>query len=382
MPFRQLFDTATSTYTYLLGDPNAHEAVIIDPVLEHVEEYLALLKGLGLKLRYSLETHVHADHITASGTLRERTSAETGVNTLCGASLASVQLNDSQVLPFGQDEQILVIATPGHTPGSTSFLWRDRLFTGDALLINGCGRTDFQGGDPGALYDAITTRLFTLPAETLVYPGHDYNGRQVSCIGQERATNARLAGKPREGFIAIMAALHLPRPQRMDEAVPANRLCGLSEEEADKILARQAADPAHSNRIDQSASALALGATAGKRTAQDLVAAARAAINEIPPTVAQGLLDGGLVLLDVREPEEFAAGHLPGAVSLPRGTLEFRVGALPGAADPDVALLVYCKSGGRAALAATTLCTLGYRNVRSIAGGFDACVVAGLPVEH
>ncbi len=231
MIFRQLFDPDSSTYTYLIGSSKAHEAVLIDPVDHHLEDYLQLLRRLALDLKYSIETHVHADHITASGRLRRMTGAETAVSRLCGAAGADHQLMDGDVLAFGDGEAITVLATPGHTAGSCSFLWRDRVFTGDTLLINGCGRTDFQGGDPGALYDSITGCLFTLPEDTLVYPGHDYHGRRVSCIGQERAINPRLAGKTRDEFIAIMRALNLPKPGRIDEAVPRNRLCGLHEEE-------------------------------------------------------------------------------------------------------------------------------------------------------
>ncbi|MGH8582313.1 MAG: MBL fold metallo-hydrolase [Gammaproteobacteria bacterium] len=232
MIFKQLYDDGSSTYTYLIGDPETGEAVIIDPVDGHVDDYLKLLAELGLKLKYSLETHVHADHVTASGRLRQKTGAETGVGQLCGAVCADHQLRGGDVLRVGNGEPIKVVATPGHTPGSSSFLWRDRVFTGDALLINGCGRTDFQGGNAGALYDSITQRLFTLPGETLVYPGHDYQGRRVSCIAQERAINPRLAGKTRAQFIEIMHHLDLPRPRRIDEAVPANRMCGLPEAEA------------------------------------------------------------------------------------------------------------------------------------------------------
>lgn len=231
MIFRQLFDPDSCTYTYLIGSTGMKEAVLIDPVDGHLEDYLELLRRLGLSLKYSIETHVHADHITASGRLRQQTGAETAVSRLCGATGADHQLTDDYVLGFADGEEIKVLATPGHTPGSSSFLWRDRVFTGDTLLINGCGRTDFQGGDPGALYDSITGRLFALPAETLVYPGHDYHGRRVSCIGQERAINPRLAGKTREQFIEIMHRLDLPKPRHIDEAVPRNRLCGLQEEE-------------------------------------------------------------------------------------------------------------------------------------------------------
>lgn len=230
MLFRQFFDKDSSTCTYLLGDRVSGEAVFIDPVDTNVNLYLDALKDYGLILKYCLETHVHADHITGSGLLRNTTGAKTGVGQQCGAKNADLQLKDGDEIAFGP-YTIKVIATPGHTPGSVSFLCGDRLFTGDALFINGCGRTDFQGGDPGQLYDAITKKLFILPDETLVYPGHDYNGRRVSCIGQERDTNPRLAGKTREEFIQIMNNLNLPKPRLMDLAVPANRMCGIPEEE-------------------------------------------------------------------------------------------------------------------------------------------------------
>lgn len=229
MIFKQLFDQESSTYTYFLADEAHREAIFIDPVAAHLDDYLQLLKTHNCTLKYSLETHVHADHVTGSGLLRQRTGTQTGVNQQCGAVCADMQLQHGQTLTFGK-HSIQVIATPGHTPGSTSFLIGDRLFTGDALLINGCGRTDFQGGDAGAQYDGITQHLFTLPDETLVYPGHDYAGKRVSCIGQERTTNPRLAGKTREEFITIMNNLNLPKPKLIDIAVPANRMCGIPEE--------------------------------------------------------------------------------------------------------------------------------------------------------
>jgi len=229
MLFRQLFDPESSTCTYLLADSTTREAVLIDPVLEHVEGYVTLLGQHGLTLTHTLETHVHADHVTAGGVLRQRLGNRTAVARACGAETADLQLEGGDLIRCG-NITLEVIPTPGHTPGSVSFYTGDRVFTGDALLIGGCGRTDFQGGDAGALYDAITQRLFTLPGETLVYPGHDYRGRRVSCIAEERETNPRLAGKSREEFIAIMEKLDLPRPRLIDMAVPANRLCGVPQE--------------------------------------------------------------------------------------------------------------------------------------------------------
>lgn len=231
MRFRQFFDPASSTLSYLLADPASHEAVLIDPVLEDIEAYVLLLQQQGLRLTHTLETHVHADHVTAGGALRQRLGNLTAVARACGATSADLKLEGADRIRCG-DLTVEVIATPGHTPGSVSFLVGDRLFTGDSLLIGGCGRTDFQGGDAGQLYDAITERLFTLPGETLVYPGHDYRGRRVSCIAEERAINPRLAGKSREEFIALMNALDLPKPRLIDLAVPANRLCGVPAVEA------------------------------------------------------------------------------------------------------------------------------------------------------
>lgn len=221
MIFRQLFDPLSSTYTYLLGEVTGGNAVIVDPVREQAGRDLGLIRELGLKLAWIVETHVHADHITGALALKEATGAGTSVARNCGATGFDRLFDDEDVLDFG-GESLRVIATPGHTPGSSCFLWRDRLLTGDTLLIGGCGRTDFQQGDAGALYDSITKRLFTLPDDTLVYPGHDYRGRRVSSLAEERATNPRLAGVTRARFIEIMDHLDLPVPARMSEAVPAN----------------------------------------------------------------------------------------------------------------------------------------------------------------
>lgn len=224
--FRQLFDDASSTYTYLIADPASGHAALIDPVLEQIERDLALLRELGLKLVWVLETHVHADHVTAAARLRQETGAAVCYGIDSGVDCADRLLQEGDEIALG-GETLRVLATPGHTDGCISYLWRDRVFTGDALLIGSCGRTDFQEGDSGRLYDSITRRLFSLPGETLVYPTHDYAGRRVSSIDQERATNEFAGrGATREAFIAALADLDLGPPQKLAVAVPANRLCG------------------------------------------------------------------------------------------------------------------------------------------------------------
>jgi len=223
----QLFDAESSTYTYILAAQDGNDAVIIDPVDRHTERDLAHLARLGLKLAYVLETHAHADHVTSAGRLRERTGARAAVPSGCGIAPAELQLNDGDTVRFGAAEAIRVLHTPGHTAGSVSFLWRDNLFSGDTLLIDGCGRTDFQGGSAAALYDSIHGKLFTLPGATRVWPAHDYKGQSVSTIGWEREHNARLAGRSRADFIGLMDSLDLPRPKLIDIAVPANRQLGL-----------------------------------------------------------------------------------------------------------------------------------------------------------
>ncbi len=230
MWFRQLFDPESSTYTYLVGDDAEREALVIDPVRERVADVIAALGSR--TLRWSVDTHVHADHVTAGSLLRERTLARVVLPALasdCGC--ADLTLVDGDELVLG-DLRLRAIATPGHTPESLSYLLAGThlgtlLFSGDALLVGTCGRTDFQGGDPGALYDSIHERLFTLPDETLVYPAHDYKGRTHTTIGAEKRGNARAAGRSRAEFITLMQSLHLPPPARIDEAVPANRRCGL-----------------------------------------------------------------------------------------------------------------------------------------------------------
>ncbi len=225
MFFRQLFHPESSTYTYILADSTWRDAVVIDAVSDATNAVLATLREQDLHLTHILETHLHADHISAAKKLREVTDAQVVLSALAGADCADLQVSDGDFLVLG-DDVIRVLATPGHTPESLSFRWHDRVFTGDALLIGGCGRTDFQGGDAGTLYDSITEKLFVLPEETLVYPGHDYKGQRVSCIAEEKQLNPRLAGKSRQEFIEIMHNLDLPKPKLIDVAVPANRLCG------------------------------------------------------------------------------------------------------------------------------------------------------------
>ncbi len=356
MIFRQLFDDATWTYTYLIADPKTKEAVIVDPVNTQIDIYLQLLETENLTLKYSLESHVHADHITAGGLLRQKTGTKTAVSSLCGAETADIQIEDGDVFEFG-GEEIKVISTPGHTPGSISFLWRDRLLSGDSLFIGGCGRTDFQGGDAGALYDAITQRLFTLPDDTLVYPGHDYQGRWVSTIQQEKTNNPRLTGKSRKEFIEIMENLNLPHPKLINEAVPANRYCGLDEDECqDAVVRRELSLPKR---------------TMG--TGADKVAAAKQVITEITVDTANKLIaEECISVVDVREGEEYNAGHIDNAILLPRGVLEFKVASFSELENKSTAILVYCRTGGRSALAAQTLQELGYNNVLSMVGGFEA----------
>jgi len=225
MIFRQLFDAETSTYSYLLADENTREAVLIDAVDTQVERDLKLIDELGLKLAYALETHVHADHITGAGQLRERTGCSIGVSAHGQVACADLQLREGDTVRFGS-QALRVIETPGHTDSCLTYYGEGMLFTGDSLMIRLCGRTDFQQGDAGRLYDSVTGKLFTLPEETFVYPGHDYRGHTRSTIGEERRLNARLT-QQRDAFIKTMAELNLPMPKRINEAVPANLNCGL-----------------------------------------------------------------------------------------------------------------------------------------------------------
>lgn len=224
--FRQLFEKESSTYSYLLADENTKEALIIDPVKECIDRDLALIEELNLKLKYILDTHVHADHITSSWTLKEKTGAMIALGERTGVQNADILLKDSEELSLGSFT-IKAILTPGHTNGCTSFSIEDMLFTGDALLIRGNGRTDFQEGSPEVLFNSITEKLFSFPGETLIFPGHDYKGLTSSTIDEEKKYNPRIGGgKTLEEFSQIMSKLSLANPKKIDIAVPANLKCG------------------------------------------------------------------------------------------------------------------------------------------------------------
>jgi glyoxylase-like metal-dependent hydrolase (beta-lactamase superfamily II)/rhodanese-related sulfurtransferase len=345
MFFKQLFDPASSTLTYLIADDSNHEAVLIDPVTEQLERDVRLLREHGLALKYTLETHVHADHVTAAHALKEATGAQTAVCRDCNAQGYDRLLGDGDVILFGHEE-ILTIATPGHTPGSVSYLWRDRVFTGDTLLIGGCGRTDFQNGSAEALWTSITEKLFALDEQILVYPAHDYKGRRVSSIGEEKRFNARVAGKTREEFLSVMNNLNLPMPARIHEAVPAN-----------------------------------LEGGAGQPAVASAIAQAKIAVQSVSAKqLAEALRAPGAHLLDVRTPVEFEAVRIAGAVNVPLDTLE--PAALLASIGADDPVYVVCQTGTRSQFAAAELRAAGFRRVVHVDGGTNAWALAGLPVAR
>jgi len=288
----QLFDVASSTYTYVLFDESSREALIIDPVDTQLDRDLAVLRQYGLKLLWTTETHAHADHITSAGLLAEHAGARTAAPAGCGIATAALQIQDNDTLKFGCEE-VRALHTPGHTAGSMCFVWRNHVFTGDTLLINGCGRTDFQSGSALEMYHSLTQILFKLPDETVVWPGHDYQGRTFSTIGAEKKGNMRVVGKTEAEFIAIMAALNLPRPRRIDEAVPANLTSGLRHD-ADGVRLSAGDD------IDES-----------PRQAQGYA-------GDVTPQLAwRWVQEGKAVLIDVRtDAEREWVGFVPGAVAL------------------------------------------------------------------
>jgi glyoxylase-like metal-dependent hydrolase (beta-lactamase superfamily II)/rhodanese-related sulfurtransferase len=341
----QLFDSASCTYTYLLFDPLSREALVIDPVDEQLDRDLAQLQQYGLHLAWAVETHAHADHITSAGKLAEHTGARTAAPQACGVGTAVIQLHDGDLLEFGA-EHIRALHTPGHTGGSMSFLWRDHVFTGDTLLINGCGRTDFQSGSVDDLYRSLTGILFSLPDDTTVWPGHDYQGRTCSSIGAEKRGNARVAGKTLEEFRAVMMALKLPQPKRMAQALPANLRSGLAQE---------------------------AGAVAGES-----VIAAEGYCGDITPQLACSWWQEGVaVLVDVRsDAEREWVGFVPGAVAVawkqwpgmaPNAAFDQAIVAAVPAGKKAVLL---CRSGVRSIAAARRACELGVE-AYNILDGFE-----------
>lgn len=327
MLFRQLFDAGTSSYTYLLADQA--EAVLIDPVFACIERDLALIGELGLSLKYALDTHVHADHITAAGALRRRVGCKT-VASASGPESADIRLKNRSSVGFGE-VTLTGLTTPGHTSDSMCFLLGDdpggaRVFTGDTLLVRGCGRTDFQNGDAGTLYDSIERQLFSLPERTQVWPGHDYRGQTTTTIGEEKAHNPRLAGKSRAEFIKLMDQLDLPTPKRLHEAVPANQELGVG-----------------------------VGASGRSEAFNECSGAALVA----------GVFWEHIV--DVRQPHEFTGelGHIPGAINVPMSEVaDFAAGL-----RPDTSVLVVCRSGRRSREACTRLAAQGMSNLTNLEGG-------------
>jgi glyoxylase-like metal-dependent hydrolase (beta-lactamase superfamily II)/rhodanese-related sulfurtransferase len=346
----QLFDPASSTYTYVLFDETTRNALIIDPVDEQLERDLQVLRQHSLTLLWAVETHAHADHITSAARLAEHTGAQTAAPEACGIRTAARQLADGSTLQFGR-QTLRALATPGHTAGSMSYLWQEgdtpgHVFTGDTLLINGCGRTDFQSGSAEALYRSLTEVLFTLPDDTVVWPGHDYQGRSHSTIGAEKASNVRVAGKTLSEFKATMDTLNLPKPRRIDEAVPANLSSGL--------------------RHDAGGAALM-----AIRPASDYA-------GDVSPQLAYSWWTAGeAVLVDVRtDAEREWVGFVPGAVGLawkqwPGMALnpDFDDG-LRAAVPPGKKALLLCRSGVRSVAAAKRARELGIE-AYNILEGFE-----------
>lgn len=226
----QFQEPESSTYTYVLADVESREAVIIDPVIETVERDVHFIHSRGLRLKYILDTHLHADHITGSGELRNRTGAKIALSSVYHLSCPDIALNDGDELPFGSFK-IKAISTPGHTAGCMSFLVEGMLFTGDCLLIRGCGRTDFQDGNSRELFHSVRDKLFSLPNDTIIYPAHDYKGKTSSTVGEEKRENPRLnLSVSEEDFVTLMENLNLAYPKKILEAVPANKLCGPREQ--------------------------------------------------------------------------------------------------------------------------------------------------------
>ena len=340
MIFRQLFDPQSSTYTYLLGDDESHQAVLIDPVFEQVRREASLIEELGLELLYTLDTHVHADHVTGAWLLKERLGSQVLIAKQGGAEGADHYLEHGERVVFGK-RYLEVRATPGHTPGCATYVLDDesRAFTGDALLIRGAGRTDFQQGDPGMLYRSVHSQIFTLPASCLLYPGHDYHGLTVTSVAEERQFNPRLGGALSENdFAGYMNNLGLAHPKQMELAVPANLKCGR---------------PDKTQLLDSEPDWAPLNYTF-------------AGIWEIQPQWVEDHLND-VQILDVREPEEFNGplGRIPGAKLIPLGGLGKQLDEIPKGRP----IVTVCRAGGRSARASLMLQQAGLPNVANLAGG-------------
>jgi sulfur dioxygenase len=345
MIFRQLFDQVSGTYSYLLASRPGGEALIIDPVLEKVDRYLQLVRELDLNLVKAVDTHLHADHITGLGALRDRTRCITVMGEQTQADVVSMRLGDGDKLTI-EGLALDVVYTPGHTDDSYSFVMPDRVFTGDTLLIRGTGRTDFQNGDPRAEYESIFGRLLKLPDATLVYPAHDYKGDTVSTIGEERAFNPRLQVKSADEFVALMNNLKLPSPKMMDVAVPANMKVGLAQEE----IARRG----------------------WARSASEVLAL---------------LGKPDVVLIDLREASERERhGTIPGSLHVPYPMLPESICAggmlneLARSTGKD--LVFYCAFGERSAMAVQAAQDARLSSACHLQGGLAAWREAGGPVEE
>jgi sulfur dioxygenase len=351
--FRQLFDQQSSTYTYLLADAATKEAVLIDPVFEQLRRDTALLEELQLHLLYTIDTHVHADHVTGAWMLNRRTGSQIAISAASGAEGADLYLADGDKCRFGS-RYLMVRATPGHTNGCISLVLDNEsmAFTGDCLLIRGTGRTDFQGGDARAMFRAVHNQIFTLPEACLLYPAHDYRGLTVTSVGEERRFNPRLGGQLSEGdFAGYMTNLHLPHPKQIDIAVPANLKCGAA-----------ASYPMHKAEPDWAP-----------------LTCSFAGIWEIHPQWLEENLRS-VQVLDVREPEEFDGplGRIQQATLIPLGELATRAGEL----SHDRPIVTVCRAGGRSAQATVILRQAGFETVANLPGGMLRWRAEGRLVEN
>jgi len=352
MIFRQLFDPQSSTYTYLLGDTASRKAVLIDPVFEQAQRDAALIGELGLDLLYTLDTHVHADHVTGAWLLKRRLGSAIAVAAESGAEGADLYLEEGNTVAFG-GRHLTALATPGHTDGCMTYVLDDEsmAFTGDALLIRGCGRTDFQQGSPHRLYRSVREKIFGLPAHCLLYPAHDYRGLTVTSVAEERAHNPRLGGDVgEEDFAGYMNNLGLAHPKQIDVAVPANMNCGRPADEG--------------------------AALAGPGWAP--LTFTFAGFWEIQPHWVEENRRA-VQVVDVREADEFAGplGRVPGSLSIPLGDLAARAGEL----SQDRPVVTVCRAGARSAQAVAILKKAGFERVANMAGGLLRWRAQRLPAE-